>query len=63
MTFIEFLKIKKGLSVDGRAAADFMAEYYDEYTEYLAKLKDGCGPAEGPGAASNGPGKGGSGPS
>ena len=44
MTITEFLKIKKGISLDGRPASDFMAEYYDEYVEYLATVKDGCGP-------------------
>ena len=65
MTFIEFLKIKKGLSVEGRAAAEFMADYYDEYAAYLANLKDGCGPDKAPdgpgGAGSNSGGAGGAG--
>lgn len=42
MTFIEYLKIKKGIDTEGKNAFDFMDEYYDEYMEYLRGVKDGC---------------------
>ncbi len=55
MTFKEFLKQKKGIDTSPRQILsgaskvdpmDFMDEYYDEYIEYLSKVKDGCGPKE-----------------
>ena len=46
MTFKEFLKQKKGIDTSRVDPMDFMDEYYDEYTEYLASLKDGCNPKE-----------------
>ena len=46
MTFKEFLKQKKGIDTSRVDPMDFMDEYYDEYTEYLASVKDGCGPQE-----------------
>jgi len=42
MTFLEYLKQKKGIEVD---KADIMAltdEYYEEYRQYLSGVKDGC---------------------
>ncbi|MDP2682350.1 MAG: hypothetical protein Q8P28_06025 [Deltaproteobacteria bacterium] len=46
MTFKEFLKQKKGIDTSNVDPMDFMDEYYDEYTEYLSNVKDGCGPQE-----------------
>ncbi len=47
MTFNEYLKVKLGLKPDELDMADMMDEHYDEYTDYLAQLKDGCGPGDG----------------
>ena len=47
MTFTEYLKVKKGIDPDELEMADLMDEHYDDYTEYLSKLKDGCGPDDG----------------
>ena len=47
MTFTEYLKVKLGLDPDKSEMADLMDEHYDDYTEYLSKLKDGCGPDDG----------------
>lgn len=44
MTFLEFLKIKKGIETDGKKMFEFMDDYYDEYLLYLRGVKDGCGP-------------------
>lgn len=46
MTFIEFLKIKKGIETERKNALDFMDEYYDEYLMFLRGVKDGCAPKE-----------------
>ena len=46
MTFKEFLRQKKDIDTTKVDPMDFMDEYYDEYTEYLAKGKDGCSPKE-----------------
>ncbi len=43
MTFTEFLKGKKGIDTGGRDLSEFMDDYYEEYTDYLRTLKDGCG--------------------
>ncbi len=43
MTFTEFLRQKKGIDPDGKDLGELMDEYYDEYTEMLRHLKDGCG--------------------
>lgn len=42
MTFLEYLKQKKGIDVKHGDASSFMDEYYEEYRENLSKLKDGC---------------------
>jgi hypothetical protein len=47
VTFAEFLRIKKGIDIDGKDLSEFMAVYYDEYAEYLKGLKDGCGDESG----------------
>ena len=44
MTFLEFLKIKKGIDTDGKQMFEFMYDYYDEYLLYLRGVKEGCGP-------------------
>jgi hypothetical protein len=46
LTFIEYLKIKKGIDVRGEPMTELMESYYAEYAEYLAGLKDGCGAGE-----------------
>lgn len=46
MTFIDYLKLKKGVDTDKVDPMDLMDEYYDEYKEYLLKTKDGCSPKE-----------------
>ncbi len=46
MTFTQYLKIKKEIDPDSREMSDLMDEYYDDYMEYLSKLKDGCGPSQ-----------------
>ncbi len=44
MTFIQFLKIKKGIDPEGKDLNELMNEYYDEYTSFLMGTKDGCSP-------------------
>lgn len=44
MTFIEFLKVKKDIDPEARDMDELMAEHYDEYTDYLMHLKEGCDP-------------------
>ncbi len=44
MTFLEFLKRKKGIDMEGKEIFEFMDEYYDEYLAFLRGDKDGCGP-------------------
>jgi hypothetical protein len=46
MTFIEFLKTKKGIDTRGRDISEFMDDYYEEYSEYLMSLKEGCAEAD-----------------
>ncbi|MFQ5441369.1 MAG: hypothetical protein ACE5EB_01440 [Thermodesulfobacteriota bacterium] len=46
MTFLQFLKIKKEIETEGKDLGDLMDEYYEEYTEFLKGVKDGCGPDE-----------------
>lgn len=43
MTFLEFLKVKKGIVMDGKQIFEFMDDYYDEYLTFLKGVKDGCG--------------------
>lgn len=43
MTFLEYLKLKKGIETDGKNVFEFMDEYYDEYLAFLRGVKDGCG--------------------
>ncbi len=43
MTFLEFLKVKKGIATDGKHISEFMDDYYDEYLAFLKGVKDGCG--------------------
>ena len=42
VTFIEFLKIKKAIDPEEHDIDELMAEHYDEYTEFLMTLKEGC---------------------
>lgn len=44
VTFLEFLKQKKGINTDGKNMFEFMDDYYDEYLSFLRGVKDGCGP-------------------
>ncbi len=44
MTFLEYLRVKKGLDTEKRDFGELMDRYYDEYIEYLQGVKDGCGP-------------------
>lgn len=46
MTFLEYLKQKKGIDTDKAELMELMDEYYEEYREYLAQIKDGCRPKE-----------------
>ncbi len=46
MTFLEYLRVKKGLDTDSMDFNDLMDEYYEEYVEYLQGVKDGCGPKQ-----------------
>ncbi len=43
MTFLEYLRVKKGIDTADREMDSLMDEYYDEYIEYLRGVKDGCG--------------------
>ncbi|MEK6791112.1 MAG: hypothetical protein AABY45_05355 [Deltaproteobacteria bacterium] len=43
MTFLEFLKVKKNINMDGKQIFEFMDDYYDEYLAFLKGVKDGCG--------------------
>ncbi|MEE8185907.1 MAG: hypothetical protein V3T96_05905 [Thermodesulfobacteriota bacterium] len=47
MTFIEYLKHKKSIDVADADITKLMDKYFEEYREFLLKLKDGCGPEEG----------------
>ncbi|MBI5682129.1 MAG: hypothetical protein HZC45_03015 [Deltaproteobacteria bacterium] len=47
MTFKEFLKEKKKIDTDKIAPVDLMDEYYDDYKNFLAGLKDGCDSGKG----------------
>ncbi len=42
MTFIEFLKIKKKIIIEEHDMDELMIDHYDEYTEFLMTLKEGC---------------------
>ncbi len=42
MTFNEFLKTKKEIDPEGADLTELMDEYYDEYTDFLLTIKDGC---------------------
>ena len=42
MTFLEFLKIKKDIDAAEGDLDELMDEYYDEYSDFLATIKDGC---------------------
>lgn len=42
MTFLEYLKEKKGIEVDRLDIMALMDEYYEEYRQYLSGVKDGC---------------------
>ncbi len=42
MTFNEFLKIKKDIDPEGADLAELMDEHYEEYTDFLLTIKDGC---------------------
>ena len=44
MSFLEWLKIKKGIDTTDKNVFDFMDEYYDEYMLFLKGTKDGCSP-------------------
>jgi len=43
MTFIEYLKMKKGIAdPESQDLNDLMDDYYDDYMMYLKGVKDGC---------------------
>lgn len=45
MTFMQYLKIKKGVDTEGKDLMDLMEEYeeyYEEYMQHLRGIKDGC---------------------
>ncbi|MEE9542455.1 MAG: hypothetical protein V3V95_01575 [Thermodesulfobacteriota bacterium] len=42
MTFNDFLKIKKDIDPETHDIDELMADHYDEYTEFLKTLKEGC---------------------
>ena len=42
MTFLEFLKIKKDINAVEGDLDELMDEYYDEYSNFLQTLKEGC---------------------
>ncbi len=42
MTFNEFLKIKKNIDPEEHDIDELMDDHYDEYTEFLMTLKEGC---------------------
>lgn len=42
MTFLEYLKQKKGIEVDKADIIALTDEYYEEYRQYLSGVKDGC---------------------
>jgi len=44
MSFLDWLKVKKGIDTEGKTIADFMDDYYDEYLIFLKGTKDGCSP-------------------
>ncbi|MBI3753510.1 MAG: hypothetical protein HY266_05610 [Deltaproteobacteria bacterium] len=46
MTFLEYLKQKKRIDTNKAELMELMDQYYEEYREYLAQIKDGCGPKE-----------------
>jgi len=46
MTFMEFIRQKKEIDIEGKNPFDFMDEYYEEYMEFMKGIKDGCGPKE-----------------
>ncbi len=44
MTFIQYLKMKKGIEdAESRDLNELMDDYYDEYLMFLKGIKDGCG--------------------
>lgn len=42
MTFTEYLKKEKDIDPEGKDLTELMDRYYDEYTDYMLKQKDGC---------------------
>lgn len=44
MTFLQYVKQKKGIDPEGKDLNELMNEYYDDYLMYLRGVKDGCGP-------------------
>lgn len=44
MTFLDYVKIKKGIDPEGKDLNDLMDDYYDDYLMYLRGTKEGCGP-------------------
>lgn len=46
MTFLQYVKQKKGVDPEGKDLNELMNEYYDDYLMYLRGVKDGCGPKD-----------------
>ncbi|MBI5286513.1 MAG: hypothetical protein HY878_02850 [Deltaproteobacteria bacterium] len=42
MTFLEYLKQKKGIEAGEKDLMELMNAYYEEYRQYLLGVKDGC---------------------
>ncbi len=42
MTFTDFLKTKKDIDPEGSEMGELMELYYEEYTEFMMTLKEGC---------------------
>jgi len=42
MTFLEFLREEKKIDGESFDIEELMTQYYDEYREFVRKLKDGC---------------------
>jgi hypothetical protein len=43
VTFLEFLKTRKKIDITEKDLQELMEEHYEEYREFLMKIKDGCG--------------------
>ncbi|MEK7773840.1 MAG: hypothetical protein AAB307_05785 [Deltaproteobacteria bacterium] len=46
MTFLQYVKQKKGIDPEGKDLNELMNEYYDDYLMFLRGVKDGCSPKD-----------------